>query len=250
MLRWATIVIEVLGTFFVWLDTVRLNARNPPHAITLGDPPGYSAWYFHSGLLGFSLLLLGILLQGMTSTIVRVYEARPELLLAIATVIMALVTAWMACETRRTATAAIKALEFEQMPILGFRNLKINVPGANQGDQPGMSSISVGIELCNAGRVPVRYKTRSLVLTFANRTTTSGEFLSRGGRVLPGAVSEFWLQMPLQPPVAAFPAKGRVQFEFEYLDDLGRQGYPIVGTVEYTVSSPDPHTPVFWANVD
>ena len=112
--------------------------------------------------------------------------------LAIATVVLAGVTAWMAFETRRTAAAAVKALEFEQMPILGFRGLKVN-PGANEGDQPGMPSISVGIELYNAGRVPARYKAKSLMLTFADRTNMPGEFLSRVGSVLPGAVSEFWL---------------------------------------------------------
>ena len=96
----------------------------------------------------------------------------------------------------------------------------------------------------------VRYKARSLVMTFANRTNIPGEFLSRGGRVLPGAVSEFWLQMPLEPPVSTFPATGRVQFEFEYSDDLGRQGHPIVGTVEHTLSSAAPNTPMLWGSVD
>jgi hypothetical protein len=70
-LRWGTILLESLGTLFVWLDTMRLHARNPPHGITLGDPPGYSAWYYHKGLLGFSLLLLGILLQGVCLFILR-----------------------------------------------------------------------------------------------------------------------------------------------------------------------------------
>ena len=56
-----------------------------------------------------------------------VYEVKPELLIAIATVILALVTGWMAIETRRTAAAATKALEFEQIPILGLRDLKIDV---------------------------------------------------------------------------------------------------------------------------
>jgi hypothetical protein len=65
LLGLAPILLSFFGTLFVWLDTVRLHARNPPHAITLGDPPGYSAWYYHSGLLGFSLLLIGILLQGV-----------------------------------------------------------------------------------------------------------------------------------------------------------------------------------------
>jgi hypothetical protein len=65
-----------------------------------------------------------------------------------------------------------------------------------------------------------------------------------------GAVSVFWLEMPLQPPVSTFPAVGRVQFEFEYSDDLGQQGRSITGTIEYTLSSAEPRTPVFWRNVD
>jgi hypothetical protein len=60
-----------------------------------------------------------------------VYEVRPELLIAIATVILAFVTAWMAVETRRMARAAKKTVELEQMPILGFRDLSANVVGLN-----------------------------------------------------------------------------------------------------------------------
>jgi len=47
--------------------------------------------------------------------------------LAIATFVLAFVTARMARETRRTAAAAVKALELEQMPILGVRNLRIEI---------------------------------------------------------------------------------------------------------------------------
>jgi hypothetical protein len=70
LLRFAPIVVEFFGTLFVWLDTGRLNARNPPR-FGIGDPPGYSAWYYHKSVLGFSLLLLGILLQGVCLFILR-----------------------------------------------------------------------------------------------------------------------------------------------------------------------------------
>jgi len=65
-LQFAIILLQFFGTLFVWLETLRMNARNPPNGITLGDPPGYSAWYYHKGLIGFSLLFLGILLQGVS----------------------------------------------------------------------------------------------------------------------------------------------------------------------------------------
>jgi hypothetical protein len=64
-LQFASIIVQFFGTLFAWLDTVRLNARNPSEGFMFGDPPGYSAWYFHSGVLGFSLLFVGILLQGV-----------------------------------------------------------------------------------------------------------------------------------------------------------------------------------------
>ena len=65
-LHWLALLIETLGTLLVWLDTVRLNARNPAEGITLGDPPGYAHWWYHCSFAGFSLLLLGILVAGVS----------------------------------------------------------------------------------------------------------------------------------------------------------------------------------------
>ena len=64
LLRWTPIVIEFFGTVLVWLDTQRINARNPPDGWVIGDKRGYEAWYYHRADLGFALLLFGILLQG------------------------------------------------------------------------------------------------------------------------------------------------------------------------------------------
>ena len=65
MLRWATILLEALGTLLIWLDTARLNARNPRDGFMFGEPEKYKAWYYHLGLYGFALLFIGILLQGV-----------------------------------------------------------------------------------------------------------------------------------------------------------------------------------------
>jgi hypothetical protein len=65
LLRFAPIVFEFFGTLLVWLDTVRLNARNPPQGFSIGDSPKYRAWYYHMGLYGFGLLFIGILLQSL-----------------------------------------------------------------------------------------------------------------------------------------------------------------------------------------
>lgn len=171
-----------------------------------------------------------------------------ELILAFATVILALITGWMAWETRRTAATATKALELEQMPILGVRGLRVEVVSI---DQVRIASVVIGMELFNAGRVPVRYKVKSFSVRFANHYASTGEFLSRGGRVLPGASTTFFHSgLPLDPPVSTFPAKGRVCFEYEYSDESGRQQRPMVETIEYTLAGPAPGAPVTWRNVD
>ncbi len=56
----------------------------------------------------------------------------PELIIAIATLILAGVTVWMAWETRRTAKTATKTLELEQMPVLGVRDFKFDFAPAGQ----------------------------------------------------------------------------------------------------------------------
>jgi hypothetical protein len=183
------------------------------------------------------------------------FALTPELIIAIATaalsiatVVLAVVTAWMAYETRRTATAALKALQFEQMPILGFRDLAVQT--VKQAGQPGtLASIRVGVELFNAGRVPVKYEAKSFSVWFANQGMTSGQFVSRGGRVLPGASTFFWHPtLPLNPPVSTFPANGHIRFEYEYSDESGGQLRPTTERVNYTI---EPHFRISWGqNVD
>jgi hypothetical protein len=65
LLRFSPIVFEFVGTVLVFLDALRINARNLPHRFAIGDQPGYTKWYYHQAALGFLLLLLGITLQGL-----------------------------------------------------------------------------------------------------------------------------------------------------------------------------------------
>jgi hypothetical protein len=57
------IFIEALGTLFVFLDALRLDARSPANGFGLGDLPGYQHWYYHRGIMGFLFLFAGILSQ-------------------------------------------------------------------------------------------------------------------------------------------------------------------------------------------
>src|SRR6202035_134146 len=110
--------------------------------------------------------------------------------LAIATVVLAGVTAWMASETRRTAKTATMALELEQMPVLGVRDFKFDFDRGGTSVTPGITSVRPAIEFFNAGRVAVKYKIKSCELTFSTHGISGP--LSHGGRVLPGASSTFF----------------------------------------------------------
>jgi hypothetical protein len=156
------------------------------------------------------------------------FALTPELIIAIATAALAIatfvlagVTAWMARETRTTAETATKTLALEQMPILGVRNLRVEITryGGDAQPPPAISAIRVGIELFNAGRVPVKYQVTSFAISLADQYIKIGDF--GGGRVLPGASSMSWRpQWDFIPPIVTFPANGEVSFEYEYSDEL------------------------------
>jgi hypothetical protein len=63
--HYVALVVEFIGTLFIFLDALRFNARFPPDALfTVGDPIPYRHWWFHQAPLGFLVLLLGIVSQG------------------------------------------------------------------------------------------------------------------------------------------------------------------------------------------
>jgi hypothetical protein len=175
-------------------------------------------------------------------------ELTPELIIAIATAALAVATAWMAWETRSTAKSATKALALEQTPILGFRDLKTQT---TSGMPTTLESIQVGIELFNAGRVPVKFKVKSISVALANQLTSTGEFASSGGRVLPGASTIFWLpRLTFKPALSTFPANGNVRFDYEYSDESGSQLQSITEKLTYTVSETQSGFHVVWPSVD
>jgi len=68
-LHWCALVCEGLGSLLVFLEAHRISvelATGVAHADFAGQPPpGYQAWWYDSGGLGFALLLAGIMLTGI-----------------------------------------------------------------------------------------------------------------------------------------------------------------------------------------
>jgi hypothetical protein len=169
---------------------------------------------------------------------------------AITSVAATVITAWMAVETRRMAITANKSLEIERAPILGLRDVKVEL-SADAAAPTAAKAVRVGVELFNAGRVPLSYRMKSISVTFGGRPTDTGTFLSRGGLVLPGSSTVFWYpRIPLDPAVEAFPVTGRVKFTFEYTDVSGSYSQALASTVEYSVSGATPGSQITWLNVD
>ena len=177
---------------------------------------------------------------------------------ATAAAIAACVTAWMAVETRRMASAAKRTADLEYMPILGIRNVQFEVSSSagtladgSMQAHANLTSVKAGIELFNAGRVPLTYSMKTLRVTCAGRSTDAGAYLSRGGTVLPGSSMHFWsTPVVLDPPVAAFPVVGRITCVFEYwrADDVTR--HKLSAEIEYTISGAALGSSTNWIFVD
>lgn len=163
--------------------------------------------------------------------------------------ISAAVTTWMAVETRRMATAAIKTVRLEQTPILGFRALHVSV--YSEDGAAGAQGIRVGFELVNAGRVPVLYCLNTVQVSFDGRTLNAARYKSRRGRILPGDSTVFYHpSITLNPPVTLFPAGGHARIDFSYSDDFGTESHKLVEQLDYSVAGLGDGARVDWLRVD
>lgn len=175
---------------------------------------------------------------------------------AAAATFAALVTAWMAWETRRMAAASKRATDLEYLPLLGIREIKFGVSSSTAAHLGAsgpavLTSVKAGIELFNAGRVPLRYRMKALRLTCAGRSTDTGAYLSRGGMVLPGSSTHFWsTPVALDPPVASFPASGRISCVFEYWRNEDTTIHELKAEIEYAINGAAVGSETHWVTVD
>jgi len=166
----------------------------------------------------------------------------------VASLIAAGITAWMAIETRRMATATNRSVNLQYQPLLGIRSVSIDLAvaepsdGAETSPAPSRSinAINVGLDLFNAGQVELTYRMRQMRVSFANRTSDDGTWLSRSGLILPGSSSIFrHPTITLDPAIGVFPAKGRIDVEFEYYHNKLEVSKELQASIEYVIT-PDP----------
>ena len=65
MLRchFVAISIEAIGTFFIFLESFRLNEIATDKGVSLGTPKGYEGIIYHLGVPGFAFLFVGLMAQ-------------------------------------------------------------------------------------------------------------------------------------------------------------------------------------------
>jgi hypothetical protein len=61
----AALLLQFIGTLFVWFDTERISYAIQSGRAVLTDDPKWKAWRYNKSKLGFTLLFIGILLQGV-----------------------------------------------------------------------------------------------------------------------------------------------------------------------------------------
>lgn len=168
---------------------------------------------------------------------------------AVVALLAACITAWMAVETRRMATAANRSLTLQYQPLLGIRDvrLELGIPEHTDAEKPGAGKpnslcfLSAGLELFNAGQVVIFYKMNEMRVSFANRTTEEGIWLSRSGHILPGSSIVFkHPAIELDPPITTFPAKGRISAVFTYYHDESQPPKQLRANIEYAIGT-GPH---------
>lgn len=156
----------------------------------------------------------------------------------------ACITAWMAVETRRMAKAASRSLDLQYQPLLGIRDvrLELGIPENSGEESPEAEKlntlvfVSAGLELFNAGQVSIYYRMQEMRVSFANRTAEEGRWLSRSGQILPGSSIVFkHPPIELQPPISAFPQKGRISAVFAYYHDENQEPKQLKANVEYVI---------------
>jgi len=125
------------------------------------------------------------------------------------------------------ATATNRSVNLQYQPVLGVRAVVVDlgitesIDETELAQQPqGITAITVGLELFNAGQVEVTYSMKTMRVLFFNRTSDDGRWLSRGGSILPGSSIVFrHPTIILDPPITTFPAKGKIDAIFEYYHD-------------------------------
>ena len=61
----AALLLQFIGTLFVWFDTERISYAIQPGRLVLTDDAKWKAWRYNKAKLGFALVFIGILLQGV-----------------------------------------------------------------------------------------------------------------------------------------------------------------------------------------
>ena len=162
--------------------------------------------------------------------------------MAVFTLILAAATVVLAVATWRMASISKKAFELETQPYFTFKNFLFKVfvhPPGEEGETK-KADLRIGIIFRNPGKIPIRYKVKSLRVTFEGKTIGDPKFVSNDGSIYPGEEVVFWYGTIQNVDISTFPRGGFLEYEAEYSAVSGQGSETIAKKVQYTINSLNP----------
>lgn len=165
--------------------------------------------------------------------------------LAAITLLLAIGTFWMAISTRAAARASKQIFELESRPYLVFSKpmfrIHQQVAGATEKESVKTKALTLGIEFKNAGRVPLRYSTKSICQTFDGRTVENPTFRTRGGIIYPNDFGVFWFGTLSYEGQLIAPKSGVIEYTVEYEAIDQQRRFLKTENMRYVVTSFEPY---------
>lgn len=163
-----------------------------------------------------------------------------QILANLLTSLVALVTVWMAVETRRMARTAQDALLLESRPYLSFDGLQIERAVIQTIASPeGDPSLRVSIRLRNPGRVRVVYEVQQMLLELEGDPAPAAIFETTGGVLHPDEQNLYYYSWVLADRGRALWQNGAVDFRVAYWATPGRKE-TLAAKVLFIIKGTDP----------
>lgn len=113
------------------------------------------------------------------------------------TLVLAVATVWLAVATQKMAKATRQSIQLQSVPYLAIGGLSLDLITFNQIGVPvPVQTTRLSLLLSNPGQVLVSYQVEKMDVTFNGIGNPSPHFLNNGGVIHPKAVTTFF-----HPPI-------------------------------------------------
>ena len=146
--------------------------------------------------------------------------------------LMAVLTGWMAWETRRMAKVASESLKESRQPYLSLHAVDLTqAPIGGSHPTAGMLGAQITLHLKNPGQVRVNYDVEIANFDINGNAGPGGPYDNHAGVIFPGELHEFRLPPLVLSAPLPMPATGTLSFRARYWAVQNERH-----TIEFTIS--------------